>query len=380
MKPNNSRSALLASKATAAIKKRLQGGLLAIALLAACSGAQAGYSNLYVFGDSLSDTGNNATVWDTVGFLGYIPPFPAGTPPGTLRTPVPTPSDTFIPTFPYASNVYSNGPVWASSFASALGLSAAPSLTGGTNYAYGGARVGPLGDPNPFTNFPANFPPSLTTQVATFLGVSGGNAPSSALYVVAGGGNDARDIITKAAADIASNVNPTAGILAGAQAYASYVDAMVNSLEGAGAKDIVVWNAPNAGLGPAITANGAGQLGTLVTFLMNQALSAALTDDIADSTDNVRIFDLFGFSTAVATNPGAFGLVNGTDACSAIANITACAANDYNYFFWDGIHPTAAAHRLIAGAMVAFVPEPGTIVLLALGLFGIVATRKRQTI
>ena len=46
----------------------------------------------------------------------------------------------------------------------------------------------------------------------------------------------------------------------------------------------------------------------------------------------------------------------------------------------DGIHPTAAGHRLIAGAMVAFVPEPGTIVLLALGLFGIVATRKRQTI
>ena len=51
MNPSNSRSALLASKATAVIKKRLQGGLLAIALLASWSGAQAGYSNLYVFGD-----------------------------------------------------------------------------------------------------------------------------------------------------------------------------------------------------------------------------------------------------------------------------------------------------------------------------------------
>jgi outer membrane lipase/esterase len=374
MNPSNSRSALLASKATAVIKKRLQGGLLAIALLASWSGAQAGYSNLYVFGDSLSDTGNNAVVFDVVGASQSLPP-------GTLRTYPPTPSNSFIPSYPYVgSDVYSNGPVWASGFASALGLSAAPSLTGGTNYAYGGARVGPLGNPNPFVDFPNNFPPSLTTQVATFLGGSGGNAPSDALYVVAGGGNDARDIITKAAADIASNLNPTAGILAGAQAYASYVDAMVNSLEGSGAKDIVVWNAPNAGLGPAIIANGASGLGTLVTFLMNQALSAALADDIADATDNVRIFDLFGFSTAVATNPGAFGLVNVTDACSADANIVDCAKNQYNYFFWDGIHPTAAGHRLIAGAMVAFVPEPGTIVLLALGLFGIVATRKRQTI
>ena len=373
MTPKHFRSAL-ASKATAVIKKRLHMGLFAIVCLATWSGAQASYSNLYVFGDSLSDTGNNAIVFDIVGASQSLPP-------GTLRTPMVTPDNSFIPTYPYvASNVYSNGPVWASSFASALGLSANPSLTGGTNFAYGGARVGPLGNPNPFVNFPNNFPPSLTTQVATFLLTSGGQAPFDALYVVAGGGNDARDIITAAAIDLANGTDPTSGIIAGAQAYAAYVDAMVNSLEGAGAKDIVVWNAPNAGVGPAITAAGAGPLGSLVTFLMNQALAAALADDIADITDNVRIFDLFGFSTAVATNHGAFGLVNGTDACSAVANIQACAQNNYNYFFWDGIHPTAAGHRLLAGAMVAFVPEPGTIALLALGLFGIAATHKRQSI
>jgi len=79
-------------------------------------------------------------------------------------------------------------------------------------------------------------------------------------------------------------------------------------------------------------------------------------------------------------NPGAFGLANATDACSAADNILACAEDSYNYFFWDGIHPTAAGHRLLAGAMVAFVPEPGTIALLALGLLGIASTRKRRSI
>lgn len=371
-----SRPSRLASKVTAFLKNRFQRGLLAIVFLAAWSGAQAGYTNLFVFGDSLSDTGNNAGVFDVVGSFNSLPP-------GTLRTPMVTPDNSFIPTYPYAaSNVYSNGPVWAGTFAASLGLSANPSLAGGTNYAYGGARVGPLGNPNPFSSFPNNFPPSLTTQVAAFLGQNGNQAPASALYVVAGGGNDARDIIAAAGAILGgggSLNDALPGILSGAQAYAGYVDAMVNSLEASGAKHIVVWNAPNAGLAPAILAQGAGGLGSLVANLMNQALSSALADDIADPIDDVRIFDLFGVSTNIAINYTAFGLTNATDACSAAANIANCALDSYDYFFWDGIHPTAAGHRLLAGAMVAFVPEPATLALLALGLFGIAATRKRQT-
>ncbi len=361
------------------VKKRMRNGLLAVACLAVSAGAQAGYSNLFLFGDSLSDTGNNAFVFDVVGAS-------QGYPPGTLRTPMVTPDNSFIPTYPYsASNVYSNGPVWASTFASALGLSANPSLLpGGTNYAYGGARVGPLGERNPFLDFPNNFPPSLTTQVDTFLFQHVNQAPSSALYVVAGGGNDARDLIPKAAAILfASGGDLDAarqGIAADVQIYAAYVDTMVNLLELAGAKDVVVWNTPNAGLAPAVRAQGPGVdlAGTLVSEEMNKALASALADDIADPTDDVRIFDLFGISTVVASNPAAYGLTNVTNACSAVANAAACAKDAYRYFFWDGIHPTAVMHGVLAGAMVAFVPEPGVMALLALGLLGIAATRKRQ--
>ena len=65
------------------------------------------FTGMVVLADSLGDSGNNAFVFDNV----VAPP---GTPPGTLRTPTPIDSPTFIPTLPYASNRYSNGPVWAS--------------------------------------------------------------------------------------------------------------------------------------------------------------------------------------------------------------------------------------------------------------------------
>jgi hypothetical protein len=58
----------------------------------------------------------------------------------------------FIPTFPYASGHYTNGPVWARDFAAVLGLNASPSRLGGTNYASGGARTGRLN--------PGQFPPT----------------------------------------------------------------------------------------------------------------------------------------------------------------------------------------------------------------------------
>ena len=102
--------------------------LLAAVALAVSTLAQAQlsppYTGLYVFGDSLSDGGNNRIA------LGANGPNPT--------------SGTFIPTFPYTpSNTYSNGATWVNSFAAGLGLSAyaTPSLAGGGNFAFGGART-----------------------------------------------------------------------------------------------------------------------------------------------------------------------------------------------------------------------------------------------
>lgn len=123
------------------------------------------FSQLVVFGDSLSDTGNNAVLFDRLA---------AG-----ARTSVPlTPTD-LVPSSPYRSDRYSNGPVWVAPFADAFGLSARASLLGGSNYAHGGARVGPDG---------ATQPPLLLSQVSQFLADSAGQAAADGLYVIEGGG------------------------------------------------------------------------------------------------------------------------------------------------------------------------------------------------
>jgi outer membrane lipase/esterase len=92
--------------------------------------------------------------------------------------------------------------------------------------------------------------------------------------------------------------------------------------------------------------------------------AAALKGDVGVST-----FDLFGLGTSIALDPSAFGFTNVTDACGAISG-----ANCNTYAYWDGIHPTEAAHAVIADAFVAqvtAVPEPSTWAMLLLGFAGV---------
>ena len=309
------------------------------------------YSSLVVFGDSLADSGNNAVVIDTQ----IAPP---GTPPGTLRTPTPIISPAFIPTFPYESNRYSNGPVWVEQFAAKLGLSVLPSVLGGTNYAFGGARTGPSG---------SSFPFSLTDQVQLFLGDSGGSAAGEALYVVAGGGNNARDAVQVAA----DGGDPTAII----EAYVNDIATMLTQLSGAGAKNILLVNVPNIGLTPAIqTISPAGAAGaTAIAAGMNAALNGVLTGLLPALSSDVKVFDFFTAFTQVVAAPGAFGL---TDVTSSCAFSPACIANPETTLFWDGIHPTTAGHSLVASAAFAVViPEPSSLALFIIFALGLVTRR-----
>jgi len=307
--------------------------------------AQAQFSNAFIFGDSLSDSGNNGL------FLGA----PNG-------VPQPVTSDGYIPSLPYfPTGTYSNGPVWATSFAAGLGLSAAPSLAGGTNFAFGGARVNLDGS--------GGFPFSLRTQVGQFLGATGNVAPSDALYVIAGGGNDARDALSSLGASPSLSDIVGAISLASAQ-FAIDVGNLVDTLQAAGAQNIVVWNTPDLGLAPAVLAQGpqASGLGTLLAFNMNQALDYRLASELGVTT-----FDIFSFTNLVASTPGAYGLSNVTNAC-----VTGICTDPSQFLFWDGIHPSAAGHALLGQAMlVAVIPEPATYLMMAMGVAGLLAWRRR---
>jgi phospholipase/lecithinase/hemolysin len=82
----------------------------------------------------------------------------------------------------------------------------------------------------------------------------------------------------------------------------------------------------------------------------------------------VTTFDIFGLGRSIALNPGAYGFTDVTNACGAIVG-----ANCNTYAYWDGIHPTAAAHERIADAflVVAGIPEPSTWIMMFVGFAGV---------
>jgi len=104
---------------------------------------------------------------------------------------------------------------------------------------------------------------------------------------------------------------------------------------------------------------------------MNAALTARLAGE-----SYVTTFDIFGLGTSIALDPGAYGFTNVTDACGGIVG-----ANCNTYAYWDGIHPTAAAHEKIADAFLAVaVPEPSTWIMMFVGFasVGFMAYRRKQ--
>jgi outer membrane lipase/esterase len=291
-------------------------------------------NQLVVFGDSLADTGNNAHLIDA-GVFG-TPPAPIGS-----RTQTPIPDPTFIPTFPYSTNRYTNGPNWVDQFAADLGKSSTNSLDGGTNFAFGGARAGPGGPV-----------PGLLDQLNMFFLTTGHTAPANDLYVIEIGGNDAHDALNAVLGG-----NDPSSIVA---AYVANTLSAIGQLEGAGARDILLANVPDIGQIPAVRAFGPTLQGIAsgIAGGMNAALLTMLATMPPQPGVDLHYLDLYGLLDALAQNPDGFDM---TTACAAVQ---ACIDNPAGTFFWDGIHATTAGATLIADAALAAIPEPSTVLLL----------------
>jgi outer membrane lipase/esterase len=237
---------------------------------------------------------------------------------------------------------YTNGEVWAQTLASLFGLNAKPSLLGGTDFAFGGAQTGPLG---PISLSRGVVPPSLETQVALFLAQHSDVAPRTALYIIAGGGEDVLHALT-ATEGCNNDADCIHGVIRStAASFAKNLGTIVSSLKLAGASKIVVWNVPNVGDAPATRALGVSVLATAIASSMNLGLPNVIGAD-----PDVKLFDAFGLLNDVIDDPSAYGLSNVTDAC---AQFVSC--DPSRYLFWDGIHPTSAANPIISEAIFALV-------------------------
>lgn len=305
------------------------------------------FSNLFAFGDSLTDSGNVAIA--------------------TYPNYQPVPFGGLMPSLAYQSGRLTNGPTWVETLAARLGVSASPYLEGGTNFAFGGARTGPLGTTPPT-------PPSLLNQFALFQTSTGGIAPSSALYMVWGGSNNARDAAGQKLAGDSARASAT---LTGA---VGDLITIIGGLKSAGAVHILVPNLPDLGLSPEATrgVSGASAAATAVSVEFNALLRNSLTTFRNDPTINLIEIDTFSYFASITNSPGSFSLTNTTDPC---VDLTTVCTNPDEYLFYDGLHPTAAVHRQFGefvGTQVVVVPEPGGItgILLVTGIGALVTKRK----
>jgi len=273
----------------------------------ACAGP---FSELVVFGDSLSDVGNTSQV--TPFFFKYPGPY-------------------------YYNGRFSNGPVYTEALATGLGLPATVHSTGGgDNFAYGGAKTTGTG------GLEGLFIDDIDEQVDDFLAAR--TADASALFLVYAGSND---LVGGQA-----NVNIPVSNLADD----------VGRLIAAGARTFLVPNLPLLGYTPRYNDNPT----TLAQFnsrteQFNTALGAMLDGvGIANPLVTIHRLDVAALFNEALANPGAFGFVNVTDAAApglqpgaSSYNTSQIAAQPNTYLFWDDLHPTAAVHAILAERALA---------------------------
>src|SRR5215210_1397579 len=300
------------------------------------------FTQVIVFGDSLSDDGNirHRTNSKTGGTIDY----PSGTfnySDGRFTNS----SDTDPASVLYAG-------VWHEQLARTfLGLPrASNSLGGGLNYAFGGATTidgtsdrTVLSNPVPFAGGNLTITiDNIGRQIDNYL--SDHIPDPNALYIVWGGGNDLFD--DDSAANVTATVNRVVGL--------------VNRLATAGARNFLVPNVPALGAVPNYADSQTKQRSL-------NAASAAYRGEFKGAFDgtistfaaqgvtlNIYPLDIWLNFVRTLVTPGDYGFTNFKDSAQGRSSV-----NPDQYLFWDEIHPTTAGHyqtareanRLLSGAI-----------------------------
>jgi phospholipase/lecithinase/hemolysin len=287
------------------------------------------FTQLIVFGDSLSDDGNIAhQVRDTFGFS-----YPSS---NFNYSDYRFTDDTN--TSP-AANLYTG--TWHEQLAKIYpGLAVAKnSLDGGTDYAFGGATTKNgvqdrtiINNPTPFGG--GDFTITIDNMGRQITNYLASHAPdANALYVLWGGGNDLFDDHS------AQSVIDTA----------NRVGALIVRLANAGARNFLVPNVPPLGAVPnsfgdptrvaeldLASANYRNQLNSVVASTISGLAATGITI-------HVYTFDVWLGVIRVLGQPRRYGFVDTIDSAQGRSGV-----NPDQYLFWDDLHPTTGGHHHLA--------------------------------
>ncbi len=316
--------------------------------------ADLNFSQFFVLGDSLSDTGNTFTATG-----------------GTIPVPTTTSGQPA-----YFQGRFSNGPIWVDDFGQQIGkqptpfasLGLSPSLDGknGVNFAAGAAQTGLS---STFPGIKGNIP-GVVGQVGLFR--QSVPVDPNAIYSIYGGANDYIFDNT--------NVSQVVGNLASS----------IGLLAQGGAKNLLVFNLPDIGESPFAKVRNLTQPLNALTQEHNRQLAVAI-DNLRTLNPLLNIYsvDVNTLFKTVRSNPGQFGFTNVNDACVTGNSLSATSVcdNPNDFLFFDDVHPSSRAHSLIASAALASVksygksiPEPSMgIGVLTLAGLGTVKVLKRKS-
>ncbi|MGB1129069.1 MAG: SGNH/GDSL hydrolase family protein [Haloferula sp.] len=281
-------------------------GALALTLSATTPVAEGArcFSKIISVGDSLSDVGN---FYSLTG--------------GTQPPP------------PYFEGRFCDGPVWNEYLAGMLNMELKPE----NQYALGGSLTG---DMNLNSVPPSFILPGLEQQIDQVIADGRrSRVDPRALYTVWAGANDFFAWVASGDPD------PTPMITTG---VTNTVEAIADLSE-AGARYFVVFNLPDLGKTPTALGFGPVLSGTL-SFLCdsyNQQLDQQL-DALEASNRKLRIVrvDAYWLINHMVASPELYGFTNVTE--PAVEGLPT--ADPDTYLFWDGVHPTTAAHEYVADA------------------------------
>jgi phospholipase/lecithinase/hemolysin len=264
----------------------------------------------------------------------------------------------FPPSPPYAQR-FSNGPVAAEYLAGHLGVPLAPSTVGGTNFAVGGATTGVLNfnfeinSPPGIQNFPLLATSGIAAQIASYQQGNPTFVPNRTLFMLWGGPNDLF-------LALAQGNDPTTAAIQAVQNLAGDVLALAQL----GATQFLVPNMANLGRTPSAIAEGPEAQAGLeaVTLGFNAGLAQAMNQLEELFGLDIRVFNTFAEQSRLLEDPAAFGFTDTTTPCILTP---ALATGCQGFVFFDGVHPTTAAHAALAEAFFeAVVPAPASLALL----------------